>query len=65
MPRWPTKTPQGEIPRADDIDPRTIDAPVLTQQGWVVPDQDAKRARDAARKAAREQRACATQSPSA
>lgn len=64
MPRWPTKPPHGEIPRSEDIDPRTIDAPVLTQHGWVVPDQDAKRARDAARKAARE-RACATQSPSA
>lgn len=28
------------LPNAIDIDPRTIEAPVLTRQGWVVPDAE-------------------------
>lgn len=28
------------LPNAIDIDPRKIEAPVLTRQGWVVPDAE-------------------------
>lgn len=28
------------LPNAIDIDPRKIDGPVLTRQGWVVPDAE-------------------------
>lgn len=39
--------PKGDsLPNAIDIDPRTIRGPVLTRQGWVVPDESAQREAD-------------------
>jgi hypothetical protein len=36
----PQVVDQGSLPNAIDIDPRAIEAPVLTRQGWVVPDEE-------------------------
>lgn len=31
--------PEADLPDAADIDPATIKSPVLSKQGWVVPDK--------------------------
>lgn len=36
----PTVEPETGLPNAIDIDAKTIEAPVLTRQGWVVPDEE-------------------------
>lgn len=36
----PDPTLADGMPNAIDIDPKTIEAPVLTRQGWVVPDEE-------------------------
>lgn len=36
----PAAVADDGLPNAIDIDPRKIDGPVLTKQGWVVPDAE-------------------------
>lgn len=33
-----SRAPVAELPDADSIDPNTLKSPVLTKQGWLVPD---------------------------
>jgi hypothetical protein len=37
----------GRMPNAIDIDPRAIQGPVMTRQGWVVPDETWQKANPA------------------
>lgn len=39
VPETPTQESRADLPNAIDIDPRAITGPVLTRQGWVVPDE--------------------------
>ncbi|MEL4181225.1 hypothetical protein [Roseateles sp. PN1] len=41
----------GDLPNSIDINPRAIRGPVLTKQGWVVPDEDWQKANPAEFKA--------------
>lgn len=44
-PAEPVPTNTG-LPNAIDIDPKAITGPVLTNQGWVCPDETGRRAPD-------------------
>jgi hypothetical protein len=33
------QAPRDDLPNAIDVDAKTINGPVLTRQGWVVPDE--------------------------
>lgn len=43
--------PSGDLPNAIDVNSRAIRGPVLTKQGWVVPDEDWQKANPAEFKA--------------
>lgn len=39
VPETPAQEVRADLPNAIDVDPRAINGPVLTRQGWVVPDE--------------------------
>lgn len=43
----PDEAATSGLPNAIDIDPKAINAPVLTNQGWVCPDDSERPPRDA------------------
>jgi hypothetical protein len=37
----------GELPNAVDVDAKSLTAPVMTNQGWVCPDESGRKPKDA------------------